>query len=377
MIETSALSSNVATDQWHDFLATLRTNRMTRVETVYPSESVYELLDLYEGTADAFERSRRANYTAARQSNRRIQELLEANNRYLERARVAERQLAGFTRDFSNVTFATMQTTSVAPLTATHLAEALGCFWNAAIGEAHNKQDSTAFAVIGSMAEGVAAIERQLREISPPSDDFTELREDYLRLQKLVVDQANSIEELKTSQQTEAAPVAWTEEKLREEAKRRGWYVRESASVPDLKTGGWKHPFSVTASSRELLEFFASSAVTAGEPVAIKALGGSWNKEHDALGRLIKLLDEEPFIGDAEMADALEIARCAWDHSKVSALVHPAPVPAPGVAEALRDVLIGITEYWNGAPESAVDAIETVIDRAHAALAALRSPEGN
>lgn len=50
----------------------------------------------------------------------------------------------------------------------------------------------------------------------------------------------------------------WTEERLREEAKRRGWYIRENTSVPDLTTGGWKHPFSVTASSRELLEFLAT-----------------------------------------------------------------------------------------------------------------------
>ncbi|RWX70453.1 hypothetical protein EN780_03400 [Mesorhizobium sp. M4B.F.Ca.ET.089.01.1.1] len=44
------------------------------------------------------------------------------------------------------------------------LADAFGCFWNAAIGDAHNRQDATAFAVIGSMAEGFAAVERRLRE---------------------------------------------------------------------------------------------------------------------------------------------------------------------------------------------------------------------
>ncbi len=52
-----------------------------------------------------------------------------------------------------------------APLTKTDLAEALSCFWNAAIGDAHNRQDSTAFAVIGAMAEGIAAVERRLREL--------------------------------------------------------------------------------------------------------------------------------------------------------------------------------------------------------------------
>lgn len=52
-----------------------------------------------------------------------------------------------------------------APLTKADLAEALSCFWNAAIGSAHERQDSTAFAVVGSVAEGVAAVERRLREL--------------------------------------------------------------------------------------------------------------------------------------------------------------------------------------------------------------------
>ncbi|TIT80128.1 MAG: hypothetical protein E5W57_04145 [Mesorhizobium sp.] len=44
------------------------------------------------------------------------------------------------------------------------LADSFSCFWNAAIGDAHQRQDPTAFAVIGSMAEGFAAVERRLRE---------------------------------------------------------------------------------------------------------------------------------------------------------------------------------------------------------------------
>ncbi len=40
-----------------------------------------------------------------------------------------------------------------------------------------------------------------------------------------------------------------------------------------------------------------------------------WKREHDVLGELIRLLDEEPSIGDAEMSEALEKARCVWDHS--------------------------------------------------------------
>lgn len=51
-----------------------------------------------------------------------------------------------------------------APLTRADLADALGCFWNAAIGAAHNQQEGMPFASI--MAEGVAAVAQQLNE--PP-----------------------------------------------------------------------------------------------------------------------------------------------------------------------------------------------------------------
>lgn len=41
--------------------------------------------------------------------------------------------------------------------------------------------------------------------------------------------------------------------------------------------------------------------------------------------------------------------------------------------KAAMKELRGIVEYWNGAPESAVDAIETVADRAHDCLAHLNT----
>lgn len=55
-----------------------------------------------------------------------------------------------------------------APLTAAHLADALGCFWNAAIGEAHNRQSSAAIDAASVMAVGLAAVASRLAE-SPPS----------------------------------------------------------------------------------------------------------------------------------------------------------------------------------------------------------------
>ena len=51
-------------------------------------------------------------------------------------------------------------------LTPGQLADALDYFWNAAIGEAHNKQDNTGFAVISCIAEGLRAISMRLQELS-------------------------------------------------------------------------------------------------------------------------------------------------------------------------------------------------------------------
>lgn len=55
-------------------------------------------------------------------------------------------------------------TPPVQPLTAERLADALDCFWNAAIGHAHNAQSTLAMDTAGSMAEGFAAVANRLRE---------------------------------------------------------------------------------------------------------------------------------------------------------------------------------------------------------------------
>ena len=48
-------------------------------------------------------------------------------------------------------------------LTAGQLADALGCFWNAAIGESHRQQEGITTASI--MAEGIQAVANRLKEI--------------------------------------------------------------------------------------------------------------------------------------------------------------------------------------------------------------------
>lgn len=55
------------------------------------------------------------------------------------------------------------------PLTAAQLADAMGCFWNAAINEAHNQREGMAFAAI--MAEGMAAIQGRLLEYAQATYD--------------------------------------------------------------------------------------------------------------------------------------------------------------------------------------------------------------
>ena len=81
--------------------------------------------------------------------NKRVNELLEANNRYLDRARVAEAALAA--------------RPATEALTAATLADALSCFWNDAIGEAHQRQTAMSMDVATVMAVGLAAVARRLQ----------------------------------------------------------------------------------------------------------------------------------------------------------------------------------------------------------------------
>lgn len=106
---------------------------------------------------------------------RREQDLLEANSRYLEQARAAE-YLLDLALDRENVMSAmakvrearlahlTQSNPDKTPLTAVGLADALECFWNAAIGSAIDRQTTTSMDCASPMAEGFAAVARRLRE---------------------------------------------------------------------------------------------------------------------------------------------------------------------------------------------------------------------
>jgi len=60
------------------------------------------------------------------------------------------------------------------------IADALDCFWNAAISAAHERQSSTAMDVASVMAEGFRAVSAGLRETPAPADDLTELSREKL-----------------------------------------------------------------------------------------------------------------------------------------------------------------------------------------------------
>lgn len=61
-----------------------------------------------------------------------------------------------------------------------------------------------------------------------------------------------------------SAPDGWTEDRLRAEAKARGWYTREGASVPSADED-WRHPFEVTIPSRDLCALLATPPASAPE----------------------------------------------------------------------------------------------------------------
>lgn len=55
------------------------------------------------------------------------------------------------------------------PLTASDLADALGCFWNAALGEAQQQQEG--FAIASIVATGFAAVQNRLIEIAERAEN--------------------------------------------------------------------------------------------------------------------------------------------------------------------------------------------------------------
>jgi len=68
------------------------------------------------------------------------------------------------------------------------------------------------------------------------------------------------------AERAEAVTDAWDENRLRKLAEERGWHIRESTSVPDIHSGGWRHPFSITCSSRELVDLLNRPTPTAPKP---------------------------------------------------------------------------------------------------------------
>lgn len=55
-------------------------------------------------------------------------------------------------------------------MTDNKLADALDCFWNAAIGPARDSGDFSTIQTVGAIAEGFAAVSQRLREHSEAHD---------------------------------------------------------------------------------------------------------------------------------------------------------------------------------------------------------------
>lgn len=92
------------------------------------------------------------------------------------------------------------------------------------------------------------------------------------------------LRELARRLQPARVPEGWTEDRLRAEAKARGWYTREGTSVPTAD-GDWRHPFDVTIPSRDLCALLSAAPAAEGgmaDPVAWQLrrlkLDGKWTE---------------------------------------------------------------------------------------------------
>lgn len=91
---------------------------------------------------------------------------------------------------------------------------------------------------------------------------------------KVIIGKTEVIDALPVGTAVFAAPPAalavpaWTEAQLREEAKARGWHVREGRSVP-TPDGEWRHPFEVTIPSRDLCAMLTQQPAAAAVPEGV------------------------------------------------------------------------------------------------------------
>ena len=81
------------------------------------------------------------------------------------------------------------------PLTALDLADALSCFWNAAIGAAHERQEG--FDTANIMVSGFSAVEQRLREIDSATPDTRDaLIKELVAAAKFLWDRLDDIDTL-------------------------------------------------------------------------------------------------------------------------------------------------------------------------------------
>lgn len=203
----------------------------------------------------------------ARRESRRVQELLEANNAYLERARTAEQEIAAAKRELAHHGYDIP-------------GRPLYILVDMAIDK-ERERAAAAEAVVKQIAE------KEIAERNKPTPSATFIYTNYRgetaerRIIPLEVwfgstdwhpepqwllkafdceKKATRDFALKDFGQPSPSKQELTDKAILSFARDRNIYTRASASVPDLKTGGYRHPFTITISGDELRELFAKGA---------------------------------------------------------------------------------------------------------------------
>lgn len=99
---------------------------------------------------------------------------------------------------------------------------------------------------------------------------------------------------------------AWTEERLREVAKQRGWYVRDGASVPT--DDGYRHPFEVCIPSRDLLRMLTTPPTPSAPAHVGAATGDAYETSCPGCGIAISIPPPSaPVVDDAMVERAARV----------------------------------------------------------------------
>ncbi|MER8604802.1 hypothetical protein NKH48_13710 [Mesorhizobium sp. M1233] len=230
-------------------------------------------------------------------------------------------------------------------LTAEMLADALGCFWNAAIGDARDKQDSRVLAVASSMAEGFAAVERRLREHAQPAPtsavDGEETPIDIVKAARVAADMVGV--------------TPYSDMRLHVEHAVRYALLADRAMAQAVPTSAALA--KDTSRFRKLSNFDDDTAPTSAvDGEIVQALRGALEWYAEQVGHVRKNHKEGDVARAALSADCGKRAEDA-----LSAQAVPAPMGGAGeMVGALREALLYSRERLQGNPTQVADALAKI-----------------